>query len=555
MRRKWYGVYGIGIGLFLAIMGCSDGESTSSLDVNVADVEDVSDAEVQESDGLSEDSEVVSNIELIGNPTDIEEEELPDEDSGSSPVDGQEEEIEPECTATDECDDGNPCSKGLCIGGTCEFIPVSVFCDDNSLCTLDDICVGLECVGDSVNCDDSDPCTLDSCDHDLGCVYEVEEEACYEEAPCEGESCDDPCLNGDEEGCAALDNIAQVAAGGQFTCARTEGGDVWCWGSNTLGQLGNGSTLTYIVPSKVIGVYGATDLSAGFGHACAVVSDGEVRCWGGNNWGQLGDGTTTGSLATSVSSLTDVVQVGAGTAHTCALEASGRVYCWGQGTFGQLGNGEAKTVTTPVEVEGLSSASRIAVGGHHACAIFGGGYLSCWGYNASGQLGNVSVAGIEVTPSPVFDQTKCSWVDAFADTTCGVATTGTVHCWGSNSSGKLGIAAADVPGSIVPVEIDGLGDSSSVAVGEQHVCVLQEDGIVSCWGQNDFVVDLPAESATQPTHISSLVGISQMTSGQQHMCVLGEEGLFACWGTNVNGQLGNGGKVSSVAPTAVVGLP
>ena len=63
--------------------------------------------------------------------------------------------------------------------------------------------------------------------------YEEEEER-------EGENCDDPCLNGDTEACEALQDIAQVSAGGQFTCGRTGAGDVWCWGSNAQGRSAMG---------------------------------------------------------------------------------------------------------------------------------------------------------------------------------------------------------------------------------------------------------------------------------------------------------------------------
>ena len=186
-----------------------------------------------------------------------------------------------ECLGSGDCDDGNPCSKGLCIVGKCEWIPISDFCSDGSVCTTNDQCIGETCVGEEVLCDDLDPCTVDSCDPVTGCTHNVLDEACYEEEEeCEGENCDDPCLNGDTEACEALQDIAQVSAGGQFTCGRTGAGDVWCWGSNAQGQLGNGSTLNYSVPSEVLGVANATQIASGFGHSCAVVEEGKVRVLG-----------------------------------------------------------------------------------------------------------------------------------------------------------------------------------------------------------------------------------------------------------------------------------
>ena len=569
-RRYTRDILGIFVLALMLLMGCSDEGSESGFNSSPDADADLDTEDVESGDDDFEDGTEPKNDagagEAIGESSDSVSS-SGDGDVATSQndavggeegevIDSGEEDASAECESSLDCDDGNPCAKGLCIGGTCEWIPISVFCDDGSLCTVNDICVGLDCVGEDLVCNDGDPCTQDACDPQVGCSHNVLDPACYDEVPCDGENCDDPCLSGDEEACAAQSQVAQVVAGGQFTCARTVGGDVWCWGSNTQGQLGNGSTLTYIVPSKVIGISNATDISAGFGHACAALENGEVRCWGGNTWGQLGDGTTTGSLATTVAGLTDVVQVAAGTAHTCGLNASGRVYCWGQGTFGQLGNGEAKSYSTPVEVQGIQSASQITSGGHHSCAVFGGGFLSCWGYNASGQLGNVSVDGLEVEPAPVFDQTNVVMVDAYGDTTCAVSAAGELSCWGSNNSAKLGIVAQDVPGSLVPVLINGMGEAVSVVVGEQHVCALLSfEGYVSCWGVNDFIVETQGEDAAKPTHISGLSEALFITSGQQHMCALHEEGEVSCWGTNINGQLGNGGKTSSYDPTSVVGLP
>jgi alpha-tubulin suppressor-like RCC1 family protein len=109
---------------------------------------------------------------------------------------------------------------------------------------------------------------------------------------------------------------------------------------------------------------------------------------------------------------------------------------------------------------------------------------------------------------------------------------------------------------LVPVVIN-VGEAAiSVAVGESHVCVLLDmNGYVSCWGVNDFIVDLPIENASQPTHIGDLAPALSIISGQQHMCAMHEGSAVSCWGTNINGQLGNGGKLSSSTPTPVVGLP
>jgi alpha-tubulin suppressor-like RCC1 family protein len=188
------------------------------------------------------------------------------------------------------------------------------------------------------------------------------------------------------------------------------------WGQFGNGKLGTGSTVNQLTPVlPVSGITGSTrgkSLAAGEHHMCAVRLNRTAACWGQNTFGQLGDGTTIQRLSpsTSVSGLTNILALGAGAGHTCALPV-GDVRCWADNQFGQIGNGTASTQflrlaehgpgpvlgtesrgqlgdgssvlfsATPRTVTGSVDIVALAAGGLQTCALDVRGTVSCWGYN------------------------------------------------------------------------------------------------------------------------------------------------------------------------------
>jgi alpha-tubulin suppressor-like RCC1 family protein len=189
--------------------------------------------------------------------------------------------------------------------------------------------------------------------------------------------------------------VAAIAVGGTHTCALLSTGGVQCWGWNAYGQLGDGTTTNQLAPTSVVGLAFSSiaAIAAGSYQTCALLSTGGVYCWGYNSHGQLGDGTTNNQFAPAivVGLASGVASIAAGNEHACALLYTGGMRCWGYNGYGQLGDGTRTERLAPVSVVGLaSSVTAIAVGYYHTCALLSTGGVQCWGNNDYGQLGDGS---------------------------------------------------------------------------------------------------------------------------------------------------------------------
>jgi alpha-tubulin suppressor-like RCC1 family protein len=172
--------------------------------------------------------------------------------------------------------------------------------------------------------------------------------------------------------------VAAVSAGWKHTCAVTTAGGVKCWGDNFYGQVDPAIYGYQTLPQAVAGLgSGMAEVTAGAHHSCALTSAGGVKCWGSNELGQLGDGTMEPrrAIVDVVGLDSGVTAVSANGIHTCALMSGGGVKCWGD------------RITTPTDVNGLSGVSAIAAGWGHLCALMSWGGVKCWGSNADGQAG------------------------------------------------------------------------------------------------------------------------------------------------------------------------
>ena len=192
-----------------------------------------------------------------------------------------------------------------------------------------------------------------------------------------------------------LSDIVAVAAGVHFSLALRNDGRVFAWGSNTYGELGDGSGVYRASPAQVPGLTAVRSISAGSSSSFAIKSNGSVVAWGLR--GTLGVVGTVNKLSpVAVPGLSNVEQISA-TYNGLARTTAGDVWFWGTGFYGESGDGGVSGVyPTPVQVPGLQQITGVAVGAQHCLALQSNGMVWAWGSNLYGEIGVEAIGGVPV---------------------------------------------------------------------------------------------------------------------------------------------------------------
>lgn len=372
-----------------------------------------------------------------------------------------------------------------------------------------------------------------------------------------------------------------VSTGGGHSCGIANG-KLFCWGKNTDGQLGVGSSSTLYQP-RIVSMPTSvtfTKVSAGKDHTCAI-ADGSLYCWGRNANGQLGipgGSVNTPQLVNGNGALTTsmrVTDVSASDTGTCAV-ANAKVYCWGSNSKGQLGDASNSPRTTPVLVTGGSNllngkaATAVSMGREHTCAIANSD-LYCWGSNSNKQLGitggdvnsprlvNQGTANSPRGPNNVLP--SVSAVSAGNDFTCAIFNAN-VSCWGKNSRGQAGQApAADVATPTAVQGVAGTYYATTISAGNDHACALlhgndsKKNGNMYCWGSRDdgklgygnatpdrSSVTIPiigTSAASDMRESGEIRTATAISAGSANSCAIANA-VILCWGNGSTGQIGNG---------------
>ena len=203
---------------------------------------------------------------------------------------------------------------------------------------------------------------------------------------------------------AGLANATALAAEGSMSCALLDGGAVRCWGDNMYGQLGDGTTDEHHTPVAVTHLAsGVIAVAVGGNHACALTEGGGVKCWGANTQGELGDGTTTDRLVPTdaIGLSSGAIAIAVGLQHTCVVIDGGAIKCWGSNPSGAVGDGTTTDRHEPTDVQdGNGASAAVAAAEGHSCVVLASGSVRCWGGNEQAQLGGTrefSLVPVDVT--------------------------------------------------------------------------------------------------------------------------------------------------------------
>lgn len=286
---------------------------------------------------------------------------------------------------------------------------------------------------------------------------------------------------------AKLDGVlfSKLAVGDGHICGLTPAGEAYCWGANSQGQLGDGSTAERDRPTPVKAQQGFAEISVGAGHTCALTRDGTAFCWGGNKYGQLGDGSRTNRsrpvLVLSTAGNQGFQSLAAGGSHTCGVTRANKAFCWGDGFSGQVGNAMQDFAKEPFAVKTDLSFRSVVAGDRHTCGLTTSGRAYCWGSNTQGQLGNETKDDRNVPDSVATDQVFRA-LSAGGSHSCGISTRRQLWCWGHNVDGRLGDGTRST--RIQPVLAAGGQAVTLVSAGSGHTCALTGAGSALCWGAN-----------------------------------------------------------------------
>lgn len=358
-----------------------------------------------------------------------------------------------------------------------------------------------------------------------------------------------------------------VAVGSRHSCVLDENGEAFCWGHNSVGQLGDGSINARSTPGKVTGGLFFTRIAAGSFTTCGLSWDRAVYCWGNSP----GTGSQTSPFRVSGATQFTAISVG-GSNYACGLSVDGNAQCIGGNMSGQLGTGDTIASSNFRAVAGNVQFRSVSAGLSHTCGVAVDGQGFCWGWNQFSQTGTGLAPSLNVlTPTPVTGGLSFSSIDAGATVSCATEDFGT-YCWGSNFHGSLGNGETTSPAAVSPSLVVGGGAYDQIATANANnifspVCGTTANGGTECWGANrtgQLGTTATLDECTRnnfgtfgctgtPVPVAGGLSFAVVEPSGDHTCGLTRDQRLFCWGNNESGQLGDGTTITAMTPVQIGG--
>ena len=391
--------------------------------------------------------------------------------------------------------------------------------------------------------------------------------------------------------------FSQVSAGDDHSLALGSDGNIYAWGANKYGQLGDGTKTDRLTPVQIpkpTGVNRFIQVSAGKAFSVALDGQGHIWAWGLNSSGQLGSNAvaTNGSAAYSSNPIRvqapsgmtatnfTLTGISAGITHVLAVDGQGRAWGWGSNEFGKLGVPSSTVATTgittrPVQVatpQGETTGfhyAQVSAGGSHSLATDAQGRTWGWGSNQNGDLGNtsdVALNGYTFTPvqaKPGTNPTggfKPVQIIAGSGHSSALDDLGRLWSWGGNSNGELGLGdttTRTAPSLVtMPANVSTFTQLTS-SRSSGNSLALDQNGNIWGWGQNSsgMLGTGGTGSLNKPTRMGNPSGIDhfvKISAGTGHTLAIASTGSSMGWGDNGQGRLGNNATQTVYSPINVL---
>ena len=336
-------------------------------------------------------------------------------------------------------------------------------------------------------------------------------------------------------------------------------GNLWGWGSNSDGQLGDNTTVDKSSPIQTTA--GGTNWKqvAGAGsHIAAIKTDSTLWTWGWNALGQLGTNNqlNRSSPVQTVSGGTNWKQVACGAVHTSAIKTDGTLWTWGSNSSGRLGTNNQLNRSSPVQtIAGGNNWKHVACGSSHTVAIKTDGTLWGWGHNTSGRLGDDTTVSKSSPVQTVSGGTTWKQVACGSSHTVAIKTDGTLWTWGTNTNGQLGDNTTVDKSSPVQT-VSGGTTWKQVAGGAAHTAAIKTDGTLWLWGLNTngrLGTNNELNSSSPVQTIAGGNNWKHVACGDEHTIALKTDGTLWTWGSGTNGRLGTDDIIHRSSPVQVAG--